>query len=247
MNEVNSSLIARSAVYRILSLGFAYPEREILDFLRERLAGKLKESLRFLPESYREGLAPAMESLERARVFADELEGEYERLFRAELLSTPYETEYDPMASVRKGQELADILGFYRAFGLGPSKRRKELPDHIAVELEFMSLLLQKEAYARLNGWSEKVEVSIDAQRKFLRDHLAIWVFNFCDRVEQNSRLELYRSLGGLLRKFTELELKELGVEPLRLESAFLPSETGELFSCPFSRASPVDLSSLKS
>lgn len=246
MNEVNSRLVARSAIYRILSLGFSYPEREILDFLGEGLAGKLKEALQLLPETYRESLAPGVKDLESAQAFTDELEGEYERLFRTELLSTPYETEYDPMRSVRKGQELADILGFYRAFGLAPSERRKELPDHIAVELEFMSLLLQKEAYAGLNGWSEKVEVSIDAQRKFLRDHLGAWVFTFCDRVEENSRLDLYLSLAGLLRKFMELELRELGVEPLRLESAFMPSEQGEL-SCPFSRASPVDLSSLKS
>ena len=45
-----------------------------------------------------------------------------------------------------KGNTLADIGGFYQAFGLTLDRGIHELPDHIAVELEFYGLLLLKQS-----------------------------------------------------------------------------------------------------
>jgi DMSO reductase family type II enzyme chaperone len=239
--------VARSAVYRILGLGFSYPGPEVLGFLKGGFTHKLAEAVSLLAGDDQPELAEAVEGLGSRSPKGSgggtvghlgEIEGEYNRLFRTGLLCTPYETEYDPMRSVRKGQELADILGFYSAFGLGPSQEQKELPDHIGVELEFMGFLLQKEAYARLNGWSEKVEVCTDAQRKFLREHLGVWVFAFCDRLEETSGSKFYRSLAKLLRKFMEHEIKALGGEPLKFQGVCMPSE-GEACVCPFSGCEP--------
>lgn len=235
--EVQETLV-RSAIYRILALGFAHPGPEILNFFREGFARKLAEAVSLLSGDDRQDLAGAVEGLQESMDRLGEIEGEHNRLFRTGLVCTPYETEYDPMRSVRKGQVLADILGFYSAFGL-LGTREKELPDHIGVELEFMSLLLQKEAYARLNGWSEKVAICTDAQRKFLGEHLGTWVFALCDRLEETSGLEFYRSLAKLLRKFMEHEIQGLGIEPLKWEGGYTPSER-EPCTCPFSEPGPV-------
>lgn len=224
-------VLARSATYRILSLGFSYPGPEVLGFFKDGFARKLAEAVSLLRGDEQSELAGAVEELNGTVGCLGESEGEYNRLFRTQLVCTCYETEYDPMGSVRKGQELADILGFYSAFGLRPSQ--KELPDHIGVELEFMSVLLQKEAYARLNDWSEKVKICTDARRKFLREHLGIWVFTFCDRLEETSRVGFYRSLARLVSKFMEVEIEALGVEPLKCQGGCMPSER-EAFTCPF-------------
>lgn len=208
--------IARSAVYKALSLGFSPPTKEVSVFIGERLPRQLEKALGFLPAGYELGEAVAL--FGKAVKELDGWEGEHNRLFRVGLVATPYETEHDPMKALRKGQVLADILGFYTAFGLKPSERLKELPDHIAVELEFMSLLLLKEAYARLEGWEEQVNLCVDAEGKFLRDHLGWWAFRFSDQVEKSAKVPLYPALSQLLGRFLRFELQHLGVEPLKAD-----------------------------
>lgn len=57
----------------------------------------------------------------------------------------PYETEYcewkDP---THRAQRLADVSGFYCAFGLEPSRRVPERADNIALEIEFVAFLIEK-------------------------------------------------------------------------------------------------------
>lgn len=117
----------------------------------------------------------------------DELRSEYIELFDRQQGHIPlYETEYGPGRSLAKGHELADLAGFYRAFGVdlgglnasgsviggvNPSGLA-ELPDHVAVELEFYGYLLLKQAYLRSVGDVEGGEIVADARRKFLTDHL---------------------------------------------------------------------------
>ena len=187
---------------------------------------KLMEALDLLPIDYN--------PREELDLLEEGLEGEYNRLFRTELACTPYETEYDPLCSMRKGQELSDILGFYTAFGLRLSDDVKELPDHIAVELEFMSLLHLKEAYAIQNGWEDEVAICLEAQGKFLKDHLGRWIFSFCQGLEKSSRVGLYKSLSRLLGQFIGHEMKRMGIEPAPPPEG-RPGLDEELI-CPFDR-----------
>lgn len=230
--------LGRSAIYRLVALALSYPAPEVLGFLRDGFTRKLGDAVSLLPGDGQVELAAAVEELCGTVGPLDGIGGEYNRLFRTALACTPYETEYDPMRSVRKGHVLADILGFYSAFGLQPSGEQRELPDHLGAELEFMSLLLQKEAYARLNDWSERIDICSDAQRKFLSDHLGTWIFAFCDRLEETAGVEFYRALARLLRAFMEYEIRSLGLELLKVTRASFPSEEG-IITCPFSGCAP--------
>lgn len=96
---------------------------------------------------------------------------EYDSLFRARSIWL-YTTEYTGSGDFQKSHSLADIMGFYRAFGLQIDKER---PDALCVELEFMHYLIFKALYAleRLpEGSREKYELCLEAQEKFFYGHL---------------------------------------------------------------------------
>src|SRR5262245_34816223 len=84
----------------------------------------------------------------------------------------PYETEHGREALFQQGQELADIAGYYLAFGLRPPDGGAERVDHIACELEFLQLLALKEAYALESDDAEMLAVTRDAWRSFMREHI---------------------------------------------------------------------------
>lgn len=123
-----------------------------------------------------------------------------------------YETEYGLPHEYRQSQEMADIAGFYRAFGFSLGGRQRERPDHIAVELEFMYALALKEAYALETGIPEHLEICQAAQSKFLQDHLGRWVGLFAQGVAHNAPDSLYVALAQFTADFVQADAERLGV-----------------------------------
>lgn len=123
-----------------------------------------------------------------------------------------YETEYGLPHEYRQSQEMADIAGFYRAFGFSLGGAVRERPDHVAVELEFMHILALKEAYALETGISEHVEICVEAQGKFLQDHLGRWVGLFAQSVAHNAPDSLYVALAQFTAAFVQADAHRLGI-----------------------------------
>lgn len=110
---------------------------------------------------------------------------------------------------------LADLAAFYRAFGLEVAADADERHDHLCLELEFMSVLAAKEAYAlehRLEA--EQLAQCRDAQKKFLREHLGRWAPAFARRLVAATNDSGLRSLAEFTRTFVELECAHFGVSP---------------------------------
>jgi len=106
---------------------------------------------------------------------AKDLASRYIGLFdRGSSENSLYETGYGIRRSQMKTGELADIAGFYRAFGFGITGDEAEIEmlDHIAVEAEFYALLLAKEAHLLERGENEGAQIVLEGRRKFLQDHL---------------------------------------------------------------------------
>lgn len=142
----------------------------------------------------------------------------YQELSRAALASTgddptlspecpPYETQYGSPHVFAQSGELADIAGFYRAFGL--ASPATERVDHLAVELEFLSFLAFKEAWAANNGEAGRAAELREIQAKFLSDHPARWVPAFAARFAVRDA-KLATDLGAWIRQ----ELRTFGIEP---------------------------------
>ncbi|HSD84237.1 MAG TPA: molecular chaperone TorD family protein [Anaerolineae bacterium] len=199
MNDSLSAL-RRSQLYRFLADAFLYPTEDwILDapFLEPMLdeLGLGQHRLRV------EGLRLADLQAEHRHVFG--LTG-----------SLCYETEYGLPHEYRQSQELADIAGFYRAFGFENGGAIRERPDYLPTELEFMHVLTLREACAREAAQAEHVEIDVDAQRKFLRDHLAHWLPLFGKRLEQLSVGDVYAEVVALTTAFVAAEADRLDARP---------------------------------
>jgi TorA maturation chaperone TorD len=223
-------LLARAAVARALALAFAPPHGPALAFLKDRLAAKVAEAGACLEEG--PALRRAAEAAAGALGDAPSLPGEYDRLFRTDLAATPYETEYGLHPAARKGPELADILGFYQAFGFRPAPAASELPDHVGAELEFLSLLLVKEADAGRRGAGDEAAVASEAAGKFFGDHLGRWSLAFCRRVREAARHPFYVVAAHLLETFMAGEAGRLG-RPLGEASQGAAASSAECLACP--------------
>ncbi len=127
---------------------------------------------------------------------------EYDRLFRANEIWL-YSTEYISAHEFQRANELADIMGFYKAFGVEPSNDR---PDSIINEFEFMHYLIFKELNAKN---IDQKNICKDAQKKFFNLHLYISAKKIADKIILLSQNEFYTEMAKEINEFLEKE-KEL-------------------------------------
>ena len=186
--------MARQSLYRFAALSLLDPQAgswEQLNRLRDDpLLSAAAAFIRTLPAAQLQELGVGERPLEEldAQLVLDRLpdskqafNAQYENTFGLLVSSAcpPYETEYvDSKFAFQRSNSLADVSGFYRAFGLAISDRRPERPDHVVLELEFMAHLLGLERHAAVENPDRRREhqqVCRDAQARFLGEHLAWW------------------------------------------------------------------------
>lgn len=166
------------------------------DRMRPEAVDAANEELRdVLAALHLDDVIPLLDSLGKDAV-ADSMK----TLARGEI--SPYEGGYEAGAGAAGGVtfRLADISGFYRAFGFEVSGDR---PDHIVPELEFVALLCAKEAYARLAGEEEGARVCGEARRKFLTEHLCEWLPEFSQRISERGPHPALETLTTIIDRLT--------------------------------------------
>jgi len=111
----------------------------------------------------------------------------------------PYSTEYDPGGAYRKEHELADIAGYYRAWGLALDERLHERIDHIGVETDFLAFLSLKEAYELS---CDRPERAADVQRhadRFAATYLARAAHTLAERLARSNRRSAFTHAVAML------------------------------------------------
>lgn len=96
-------------------------------------------------------------------------EGLYHSVFGPTGRVSPREVSY--RNGLEPGSLLSELARYYEAFGYRPEI--KEPGDHIAVQAGFVGYLHLKEAYARACNDAEKAEITADAARHFIEDHIS--------------------------------------------------------------------------
>lgn len=196
-----TAAVARAACYKALSLAFLPPGPSLA-----AAWAALPRVTEALPPEHQAALGPLLSGAPTPPPAPEE----HARVFGPTLAATPYESEYDPLAGARKGHRLADLQGFYHAFGFRIAPGQGEFPDHVATELEFMSVLLLKAAAA---ADDDARAVCDAAAARFLADHLAPWVPAFARRLRAVADGVSYRQAADLLEAFVAAEVRWLGIE----------------------------------
>jgi len=150
----------------------------------------------------------------------------------------PYGAEYGQAHIFEKAQTLADVAGFYRAFGLDLTESVHDRPDHLAIELEFMEFLCLKQALAEQRGDDpERLALCRDAQRAFLGDHLGFWAFSFAHRLTRKSASGPLAASVRLMELFLTQEMAAMGLEtygdPVVNEGTVDQPDDGACGACP--------------
>ncbi len=233
--EVGALELARESLYRFLAAALADPHtrnwRLVLQSQSQELAREAADYLREQTAVPASALGPGelpLEYLDLRSFLHDltrpiwEIGADYDRIFG--LLTCrecpPYETEYHPTSEAFfRAQQLADVAGFYRAFGLEPARATPERPDHIALELEFMAFVLLKKRLALGSEEPERWEragICDDVQRRFFEEHLAWWVPAFATGLLRKAGSGFYARLARILAAFSAAERSHFGLPTLR-------------------------------
>ena len=185
--------------------GFAFGQGSLDDFVNHIRLGAGEETVKSV---VRLEVSLAGSQLEQ-------LQMSYQKTFEPSggLRCPPNETAHTvdtPQHALSTNFELADIAGFYRAFGVEvvPGSER---PDHISAELEFMHLLAVKEFVAdQEDASAEQAKICRDAQRAFLKDHLGRWSGKLGDRLEEVAESPFYAAAGQLLGRFIPFDASRM-------------------------------------
>lgn len=204
--------VTRSFVYAFLCRALAYPTAAHHAALLERVVPALEQ------------LDEDDETAAARRAIPDELaemRAQHTAIFSLTVSADcpDYESAYNGRDVFQQTQQMADVGGFYRANGVQVGGAGAERPDHITTELEFMSFLALKEAYAiEVHGEAE-LAMAVDVQTLFLRDHLACWAPALGARIEARAAgtSALYAAAGALLVSWLSAECARLGVTPARV------------------------------
>ncbi len=201
-------MLARSEIYKCLAACFASPDAAFFPspdgFLRYRhnVGG-------FAP-----GFSDPAARLARATEACDreELLVEFSRLFLGpfHVLAAPYGSVYLDNGGTLMGESTIEVLAYYRAAGLNMNEGFVDIPDHIAVELEFMQYLCHKHWQAESEGENKLAHDFMLQQREFLERYLIPWVPLFASRMRESTENEVYEALGENLVGFIDLDLSSL-------------------------------------
>ena len=222
--------LARANVYRWLAAATLSPEDPRAALLRDdelRAVGAaavewMRDDSAFLPSALGPGeLSPAELDPELLAPDGERPGESYWRVFGHSISKTcpPYELEYYPNTDINfRSQRLADVAGFYRAFGLDRARAVKERIDHLSFEAEFMQIIIARELYASEHDLGaqgdERVELCRRSQRLFFVEHLGWWLPSFGTQLSERRDSPFYRGVGRLVRGLVAAERAVLGVPP---------------------------------
>lgn len=192
MIETHAITAIREDVYRLLAACFYPPSAELFeDNCCATLAALLEpaspEAARFAADAAVAGGNSSLDSLavEHARLFIGPFQ----------LVAPPYGSTYLDDAKIVMGDSTARVTAFYHACGLVLADDFHELPDHFAVELEFMSWLAFKQREAAVSGdKGEEVRVA-GLQKEFLDRFLMPWLAPFTSAIITDGEAPFYQAI----------------------------------------------------
>jgi putative dimethyl sulfoxide reductase chaperone len=194
---------ARADLCRFLAACYYEPDPE---FAEERLfdsmlevAGRIDPELAELARKLGEDFAA--QDLQSLLI-------DYTKLFLG-----PMQPLVSPLASVWLSGEATSTqdstmvaLDLYDQAGFELDEEFREVPDHVAVELEFLCLLTFRQSEAHRADLADIVRDWEQLERFFLAKHLGAWIGPFAAAVKAGAETAFYRDLAELTERFVRME-----------------------------------------
>jgi len=218
--------LSRAILYRLLSLACDYPTPDTCKSLRG-----VAEAAAVAASVIGPGVTNEVQHLCAVLQACDDeaLEHAHNAVFT--LTTSPtcpaYETAYTAKHLFQASEQMADVAGFYRAFGV---EAHGERHDGLAMELEFAYLLALKEAYALEHHGRAQVAICRKAERAFFHDHLGRWGYAVGDRMMAADPAGVVGAAGALLTAFLVCERRHLraGAPAALPEQPYRPEASGD-------------------
>ena len=194
---------ARADLCRFLAACFYEPGKE---FAEEKLFESMTAAAERVDPDFgacarRLGEAFAAEELQDLLV-------DYTRLFLGPVapLAKPYGSVWLGGQQALMQDSTMSVQQLYVEGGFEIDEGFRELPDHIAAELEFLYLLIYRETEAERNDDFEAVAAMTALRRRFLVEHLAAWVGPFTAALKAGAETSFYHELAELTERFVAAE-----------------------------------------
>jgi TorA maturation chaperone TorD len=224
-------LVARRLCYRVLAVALADPRTGVWKDLANPATAELvsqaadiiREEDAAVARPLAQGERP-LADLDPARIFVrlPRSAGEWNELYEENfgLLGgsqcPPYEIEYVPSKfTFQRSNMLADVAGFYRAFGLQTSSSNPDRPDHIALQCEFLAqvLYLQSQAAHGTASGDSQARLCEQAIHRFLKEHFIWWAPAFAKLLARQNPGGFYEAVAHFLAALIAAERALAGIE----------------------------------
>ena len=207
MTGKQSITTIREDVYRLLAACYYPPSTELIEeeccaALADLLAPAVRDAAQYAADAVVAGSSSSLDSLavEHARLFIGPFQ----------LVAPPYGSIYMDDAKTVMGDSTARVAAFYRNCGLQLADDFHELPDHFAVELEFMSFLAFKQREAAVSGDSNEADRITSLQHEFLGRFLIPWLAPFTSAIINDGEAPFYQAIAGCTAAFINADFAAL-------------------------------------
>jgi TorA maturation chaperone TorD len=199
MTENNTITATREDSYRLLAACYYPPSKELIEeeccaTLSAILASIAPNAAQYASDAVAAGSNSSLDSLavEHARLFIGPFQ----------LVAPPYGSIYLDDAKTVMGDSTTRVGAFYHNCGLQLADDFHELPDHFAVELEFMSFLAFKQREAEHSGNSDEVTRIMSLQKEFLDGFLLPWLEPFTSAIITDAEAPFYQAIARCAAAF---------------------------------------------
>jgi len=218
IEEMTELAKSRKEMYYFLTVAFTYQTiKDIVKMIKD------KSLLNSLPEEG-EGFRLLRKFVEEksklpAAKIQDELEIEHTSLFVVpDKNFRPYESFYIKTSTEGLAGDLSLVGGpitkevekIYKKTGAEFTKNNDEIADYIGLELEFLHILCSKEEEAWRRGEKETALKCLQLERDFLQNHVAKWVFEFCDDLYEKSKNDFFKAAALITKEYIEIEKSDI-------------------------------------
>ncbi|NMA69147.1 MAG: molecular chaperone TorD family protein [Desulfitobacterium sp.] len=207
-------LANRSYLYRLLQRVFGTdPQLEILEtavseHTRESLQLILQEDEHLFDKHF-ETLDNLKESLATdSEGTLDKLKGEYTYLFIGpdKLPAPPWESVYLSKERILFQENTLNVRRVYLEYNFLPSNYPHEADDHLGLELDFMAHLSKLAQEHFENGQTEELKKVLQDQKKFLDEHLLMWIDEFANDIQKSKTHYFYPSMADLTKHVLKID-----------------------------------------